>query len=182
VSARKVAGQRLYKLARRGLRVEAQPTEIDVSRFDVEPTEHAGCYALLAEVSGGTYIRALVRDLGERLGCGAVLAGLRRTRIGPMDVADAVSASELEVERREALESRVLAFEAMPLVPPLMTLAAADDERRFGAGNPVALDESLGATGHLRVADRRGRLLGIAESSDGMACPRVVLRPWSSRD
>lgn len=182
VSARKVGGQRLYKLARQGVRVEAEPSTVDVARFDVVPTEDAGCYELRAEVSGGTYIRALVRDLGRRLGCGAVLTGLRRIRIGPMDVADAVPASALEAAGREALGERVLAFEAMPLEPPAMTLSSEDDERRFGSGNPVIVARGPAETGHLRIVDRHGRLLGIAESRDGLARPRVVLRPWSPRD
>ncbi|GAG07552.1 unnamed protein product, partial [marine sediment metagenome] len=71
VSARKVGGKRLYRLAREGIRAEVAPRQVDVSRFEVAPIEDDPAqYEFSAEVSGGTYVRALIRDLGAALGCG----------------------------------------------------------------------------------------------------------------
>ena len=73
VSARKVGGKRLYRLARQGIRVEAAPRQVDVNRFEIAPVkDDPAQYEFSAEVSGGTYVRALIRDLGAALGCGGV--------------------------------------------------------------------------------------------------------------
>src|SRR3954466_4665426 len=82
-SAVKVGGQRAYKLARRGEAVELAEREVDVHRFDL--LRHEGERAAFAiECSSGTYVRALISDL-----CDAYCLELRRTGIGPFDVADA---------------------------------------------------------------------------------------------
>ena len=90
-SARHVDGQRLYRSARRGVLVEAPPSEIVIDRFHLAPTEaeHLWTYELV--VSTGTYVRAAVRDLGAALGCGAAVASLRRTAIGPFRVEHALT-------------------------------------------------------------------------------------------
>lgn len=94
-SARKVGGQRLYKLARQGKDVErpAKPItihEIEISRIELP-------YADFRVVcSKGTYIRSLARDIGEHLGTGAYLSALRRTRSGPFLVEEAASIEEVE--------------------------------------------------------------------------------------
>jgi tRNA pseudouridine55 synthase len=81
-SALKQAGVPLYKRARRGEDVVAPPREVDVYRFEV--LEHVGDrLRLLIECGSGTYVRSLVRDLGERLGCGAHVTVLRRLWVEP---------------------------------------------------------------------------------------------------
>ena len=81
-SAIKQKGERLYRLARRGETVEAPPREVDVFAFDlVERTPED--LTLHIECGSGTYVRSLVRDLGERLGCGAHVVSLRRLWIEP---------------------------------------------------------------------------------------------------
>jgi tRNA pseudouridine55 synthase len=98
VSAIKVDGKRAYDLARQGVDVELAARSITVSRFDVL-AERRGDRTVdldvVVDCSSGTYIRALARDLGAALGVGGHLTALRRTRIGPFDVADAASLDEL---------------------------------------------------------------------------------------
>jgi len=98
-SAVKFRGKPLYKLARKGRTVERQSKEIEVSQFEI-----VGINKPMIEFrvvcSKGTYIRALVEDFGLALGCGATLRGLRRTRIGHHDVADAVSIANLRMDER----------------------------------------------------------------------------------
>jgi len=174
VSARKIDGQRMYRLARSGQRVEPAATPVEVFRLELQPGDLPGQYRFLTEVSSGTYIRALARDLGEKLGCGGALEELRRTGIGPLAVADACPLDELERLEREALEQRIVPLDALPLEPPIALLCVADDARRFRQGGPVEVTE-LPDSGYCRVVDRGGRLLGIAESRDGLAHPKVVL-------
>jgi len=93
-SARRQEGQRAYKAARDGapLDLEARTVEVsDIRLIDWSPP-HAD---LVLSVSTGTYIRAIARDLGERLGCHAHLGSLRRTGIGAFDVSDSVQGGEL---------------------------------------------------------------------------------------
>jgi tRNA pseudouridine55 synthase len=176
VSARKVGGQRLYRLARRGVRVELPASEIEVFRFDLEPGEEDGLYRFRAEVSGGTYIRGLARDLGVRLGCGGRLDALRRERIGPLDLGDALALDPAEPLTAERLRDRLIPLEQMPLGPPPTELADPDDVRRFARGNPVARQTGAEPEGLCRVLGPDGRLLGVGELSEGRLHPRVVLR------
>lgn len=93
-SAAKYRGKPLYKLARRGRTVDRAEKEIVVERFDLVSFDPP--FADFAVTcSKGTYIRSLVHDIGAALGCGAVLARLRRTHIGEFDVRDAWTIEEL---------------------------------------------------------------------------------------
>lgn len=94
-SAKKLAGQPVYKLARAGKAVILEPVTVSVSRFSLRsyrPPE----LEFEAACSAGTYIRSLAHDLGRRLGCGAHLAALRRTSVGPYALAEAVPLAALE--------------------------------------------------------------------------------------
>jgi len=170
-SARKVAGQRLYRLARQGRPVSAPPSPIEVWRLDLTPTSRADVYEFLAEVSGGTYVRALVRDLGRHLGCGAALERLSRRSIAAMSLDQAVPAADpLDPGR---LLGAVVPPERMPLVPPALRLEPADRRARFLAGAPVAAPP--GPEGLVTVFDAWGWLLGVGEVAGNRLRPRVVL-------
>jgi len=98
VSAIKVDGKRAYDLARAGVEVELKAREVTVSRFDVLDERRAGAVVdldVVVDCSSGTYIRSLARDLGAALGVGGHLTALRRTRIGPFAVAEAVGVDAL---------------------------------------------------------------------------------------
>lgn len=100
-SAVKVGGKRLYTLARKGIEIERPSREVQIvsiqpGRIDLPDV------AFTVVCSKGTYIRTLVHDIGERLGCGAAMTALRRTRIGPYRIEDAQSVPQL-VERAQAL-------------------------------------------------------------------------------
>jgi tRNA pseudouridine55 synthase len=89
-SAVKVKGKRAFDYARKGEELKLQSKKIVIYKIEVESFELP--YAVIRVVcSKGTYIRALARDIGEELKCGAYLTSLRRTRIGEFDVNDAVS-------------------------------------------------------------------------------------------
>jgi tRNA pseudouridine55 synthase len=100
VSAKKIAGVPAYKLARRNLPVQLKSVEVTITELDVLKLA-AGRIWLRITCSAGTYIRSLAHDLGQRLGCGAVLAQLRRTHVGRFDVDDAYTLDELATLARE---------------------------------------------------------------------------------
>lgn len=84
-SAVKVEGERLYKKARRGEVVDRKPRQVEIYEFDVADRD-GDDVPFRVRCSKGTYIRTLAHDLGQTLGCGAHLVGLRRTAIGPVSV------------------------------------------------------------------------------------------------
>lgn len=107
VSAKKVGGQRLYRLARKGIRVERKPQTVTIKQIAVTDMR-------LPEVvfrvvcSKGTYIRQLADDIGEKLGCGAYLEELRRLRSGRFSLEKAVPFSLLENMTGEELGESIL--------------------------------------------------------------------------
>ena len=94
-SAIKIDGQPLYKLARKGIEVERKGRPITVYELRVTDRE-VDEFTLEVQCSKGTYVRTLVEDVGEELGCGAHVIGLRRLSAGPFDETEAVSMSQLE--------------------------------------------------------------------------------------
>ncbi len=94
-SAIQVDGKRAYAAARKDIAVEIKPRQVTVSAFEITRFELPDVDFRIA-CSKGTYIRALARDFGEYLGCGAHLTALCRTRIGPYHLRDAYSIEDLE--------------------------------------------------------------------------------------
>jgi tRNA pseudouridine55 synthase len=94
-SAVKIKGTRLYKLARQGREVQAAPRPVTIYDLQMESFSLPEM-TLKISCSRGTYIRALARDLGNDLGCGAFVRTLRRTRIGAFRVEDAMQIDNFE--------------------------------------------------------------------------------------
>ena len=109
VSAIKVKGVPLYKLARKGIEVERQARLIHIYNFRFsdyhEPVGH-----FRVACTKGTYVRSLAHELGQKLGCGAHLANLRRTVSGKFDVADAVEFEQVLGMSLGELEKKVIPF------------------------------------------------------------------------
>lgn len=94
-SAAQVDGERLYEKARRGETVDRRPRQVDIDRFELTDWTPPEVSCRIA-CSKGTYIRALARDLGEKLGVGAHLTALRRTAIGSFSVEESWTLAALE--------------------------------------------------------------------------------------
>lgn len=92
-SAVKHKGRPLYKLARKGQELERQPRNVNIKMFDVTSIEMPEV-SFRVLCSKGTYIRTLISDLGEKLGTGAYLKELRRTKIGDFDIKDSITVDE----------------------------------------------------------------------------------------
>ena len=94
VSAKKVGGVPAYKLARQNVAVDLKPVEVEVKQLQIQNLT-TNKLAILVVCSAGTYIRSIAHDLGQRLGCGALLSCLRRTRSGEYSVDQAKSLDQL---------------------------------------------------------------------------------------
>lgn len=160
-SALKQGGVPLYKRARRGEAVEAPPREVDVFRFDL--TGRAGeVLHLHVECGSGTYVRSLVRDLGEALGCGAHLTALRRLWVEPFRDPRMFTLDELAALRGQGAESMDACL--LPIVAglvdwPALRLNAADADA-VSHGRALRV---VGAPGRYRAESADGRLLAIGE-------------------
>ncbi|UCH66958.1 MAG: tRNA pseudouridine(55) synthase TruB [Ignavibacterium sp.] len=107
-SALKVNGRKLYHLARKGKLIKREPRKIHISKFDITAINLPKIHFEIT-CSKGTYIRVIVNDFGEKLGCGAVLSNLRRTKIGHYDVQDALSVNDF-VSKLSASVNALKAF------------------------------------------------------------------------
>ena len=123
-SALKVNGQPLYKLARQGIEVERKPRR--VSAYDIR-FAGLGDNQLSFEVdcSSGFYVRSLVEDIGEKLGCGAHVTSLRRTRIAQLELRDAMTLADFEAcESIEARIARLIPADSLLVTFPRVELDA----------------------------------------------------------
>lgn len=157
VSAIKVDGKRSYARVRAGEDVALAARPVTVSRFDLGALRPGALASIDATVdcTSGTYVRALARDLGADLGVGGHLTALRRTRVGPFGLDDAVPADAIVADallRPVDVASRVL---------PVVTLDA-DDARLLANGRRPRTDaEGVVAAVH------DGELVGIARGEAG---------------
>jgi len=112
-SAVQVNGQRLYDLARQGIEVERQAREIEVDSLVLESYDSASREGVLSIACGkGTYIRTIISDIGEKLGCGGIMTSLVRTSSGGFSLDDCHSFEEIQRARDEGrLEELILPIE-----------------------------------------------------------------------
>ena len=122
-SALKVNGQKLVDLARRGIEVEREPREVTIHALTCTPRED-GDYTVVASCSSGTYIRTLCADIGARLGCGGVMATLRRVETGGFTLENCTTLEALEQMDDEARRALLIPTEALFADLPALCLPA----------------------------------------------------------
>ena len=167
-SAKKIAGDRAYDLARKNAPVRLQPVQVTATALDV--IEWAGTTLRLRLVcSAGYYVRALADAIGERLGTGAHLAGLVRTRSGDFTLRDAVGL-DIVNRRRDEVAARVVPLAALlPALPAItLTREGASLAARGGFIGPSHVTgSSLPKGGKVRLFHPDGHLIAIAEPRAG---------------
>lgn len=177
-SAKKIAGAPAYRLARARKPVEVKAVQVHVSALDLVSFEH-GVARLRVVASSGFYVRVLAHELGQRAGCGAHLASLRRVRAGDFSLAEAVALDVVEHEGAEAAR-RLIPMERLLATLPSVVLTERG-LRRAAHGNMLSPADFVrppgpGAAGRIRLLDPAGGLLGIAEPHPGgVLHPCVVL-------
>jgi tRNA pseudouridine55 synthase len=170
-SALKRDGQPLYRLARQGIEVERSARTVAVRRLWMiawdrcEPTIGIEC-------GKGLYVRTLAEDIGSALGCGAHLGALRRIRVGPFEVSDAIGLERLEGLSLGERRQRLLPIDALLQSLPRVDLDPQACEE-LGHGRQI----SCGAASaqRARVYGPQGRLLGVAAVEQGRLIARRLL-------
>ncbi len=172
VSAIKVDGQRAYKLTRAGAAPELKPRPVTVYEFTVTDVRPAGDLLdvdATVRCSSGTYIRALARDLGDKLGTGGHLTALRRTRVGGYGL-DAARTLDQLAERFEVMPLAQAAAAAFPRRD-----LSADEARRLAHGGRLpAGPPGTGTPSPTAAFAPDGSLVALLAEQDGQARPLAV--------
>ncbi len=173
-SAKKIKGVPAYKLARRNQPVELKPVEVEVFEFEVRelrgPEVEFSC-----RVSSGTYVRSLAHDLGQKLGCGAHLARLRRTTVAEFEIAQAHTLEEIG---QCAAEGRIddLLIHPRKVLPEIPSVTA-DQEAvaRIRTGRSVNLPDMSRSKWVKVFADQTDLICLASRVAGTLFHPKVVL-------
>ena len=169
-SAIKVAGERAYKLARRGDDVELKPRPVEIKKLDLTSFSYPD-FQLDIVCGSGTYVRSLGRDIGQALGSNAIMTSLVRTAIGKFEISNAIELDELSPD---ACQTK--------LQPPLRARPDRDRVRvtreqikGFADGVPIQLDEKLASSNdELLAVDDDDRLIAILRPKQpGLLAPSI---------
>lgn len=157
-SAVKIEGRRAYRLARRGKPVTLAPRSVVIYSLELLSFEFPRL-RLRVECGGGTYIRSLARDLGEKLGTGGVMTALERAAVGPFHINDSLSLADLSGNdwrsRARPFGDALADLEKIELTE--------EEERLFRTGRPFRVGTST-ADREIAVFDCRHQFLGISSS------------------
>ena len=138
-SALKVDGKKLCDMARAGITVERKPRDININDIKILDIDRTSAKVRVS-CSKGTYIRTLCNDIGERLGCGAVMTGLVRTRSGSFSIDKAYRLDQIEeLSQKGELESIVTKVDEVFSDYAKVTVSA-ETEKRVLNGNQIRLD------------------------------------------
>jgi tRNA pseudouridine55 synthase len=167
-SAIKQNGRRLYELARRGIEVEREPREINVHEIKLKAYDAESCeYKIEVFSSKGTYIRTIITDIGEKLGCGAMMTSLRRTFAAGFAIDGAFSLETIAAAAAQgSLQDCVTAIET-PFLSLCEVQVTPKQAVRFKNGGPLSLDRldalPLGALCRVKQG---GTLIGLGETDE----------------
>ena len=171
VSARKVDGQRLYALARRGVEVEREARPITIDRLTLNSTDDPTRWDFDVTCSVGTYVRVVLSDLAESLGTIGHLSALRRVASGRHDVRDARTLEALEVA---VSEGRPVLGAPVSFVDDLENVtASADVVARLRQGQRVSLNAK--GNGEIAVVDDNGALVAVVVARGDVFKPELVM-------
>ncbi|MGA2357177.1 MAG: tRNA pseudouridine(55) synthase TruB [Terriglobales bacterium] len=159
-SAKKIAGVPAYKLARKHKEVDLKPVQIEIKEFEILAADGDRAN-FRAHVASGTYIRSIAHEMGQKLGCGAHLANLRRTSVAEFAIADAHTLEALEAARRQGT-AESLFVHPRNLVPQLPSVGATEEAAALiRSGRSVNLPEMTRAP-QVKVFYGQRELIAIA--------------------
>ena len=175
-SALKYKGQPLYKLARAGKEVERAARPINIYRLELEgikQSDQQTTLSLVVECSKGTYIRTLVEDLGNALGCGAHVIALRRLWVGHFRQEEMIALSALEATNDEDALQHLLPIEQALSAYPQVILP---QNIAFYLQHGQAVRVGQPNEGLISLVDHLGKFIGIGEYlDDGRIAPRRLI-------
>jgi len=175
-SAIRIGGRRAYAAARRGEPLDLPERSVTINRIALSPSGQRTLHVTV-HCGHGTYIRSLARDIGEAIGCGAHLAGLRRTAVGRMLVSESLTPDELAALRTTGLLERAIQPPDLPLSDLPALLLSSSHVTRISHGSEVETGTSESAD-LARVYGPNGDFVAMAGlTRNGRVRPLKVVRP-----
>ena len=165
VSAKKIGGVAAYRMARKQIAVELTPVPVHVYELKLLEVEDAEA-RMWAHCSAGTYMRSIAHELGDAMGCGAHLAGLRRLRSGDFSIEQARTLDDLEklAAAGRLAEALIPAGALLPGFPAVIVDAATAGQVRQGRDFPVSPFRVEPGTRYVKALSTEGELLAIGEA------------------
>jgi tRNA pseudouridine55 synthase len=165
VSAKKVAGKRAYALTRQSMPPELKPVPVHVYEL-VALRVDGPRVALRAHCSGGTYMRSIAHDLGQRMGCGAHIEELRRLASGEFEIAQARTLAQLEslAGDERLMDALVPAAQMLPGFPSVFVDELTATEIRNGRNFQASPFRSPSASRYVKAVTRLGEVVAIGEA------------------
>lgn len=161
-SAVKVNGKKLYELARSGITAERKPREINIYKIDILNFDDENkTFTMTVDCSKGTYIRTLANDIGEKLGCGAALSSLTRTKSGRFIIDNSYSLDEIKTLSANNDFSFIIPLDEVLVEYDKVILA---ENNAFKLKNGIKFDVAGLKTGDIyRIYDEKKNFLAIAQ-------------------
>jgi tRNA pseudouridine55 synthase len=174
-SALKHRGQPLYKLARQGIVVERNPRTVSIHRLSLQDSGDVSLLNLEIKCSKGTYIRTLIGDIGDALGCGAYVHALRRLGVADYHAEQMVSLEKLKTLSQAERDQKLLTLDSLLKEWPALKISQAAAYYLY-RGQAILLP-NLPKQGLLRLLlEESGRFIGVGEiSEDGRVAPRRLV-------
>ena len=178
-SALKVNGQKLCDLARKGVTVEREARKVTIYSIEIESVDLTNAEATFTvKCSKGTYIRTLCDDIGDKLGCGACMKELTRTKVERFEIAGAVKLSEVqEYVANNNIAQVLIPTSEMFDCPKINLTAEFDKYVHNGNTLPLAVvDGSYNVGEELRIYDSLGKFCGLYKrTGDGYSPVKMFL-------
>jgi tRNA pseudouridine55 synthase len=165
VSAKKVGGKRAYELARQSMPQDLQPVPVQIYELTALAVRGPRM-RLRVHCSGGTYIRSIAHDLGQRLGCGAHIEELRRLASGEFEIAQARTIEQLEslADDDRLFDALLPAAQMLPEFPSVFVDEVTEAHIRHGRNFPASPFRSPSASRRVKAVTRQGEVVAIGEA------------------
>lgn len=181
-SAKKINGKKLYEIARQGGTVERKPHHINVYNIEIISMNLPDVFFKVS-CSKGTYIRSIISDIGEKLGCGAAMKGLRRTKVGDFSIQNAVDFNYVEQHRDDT--DLLITVDSLFKDMPGFKITDQEGSRRLSNGNQLSLDMGSltdhdginsvsGYDGRCLVYDMDGTFRAVYNIKDSILTPDTM--------
>ncbi len=185
-SAKKIGGVKLYELARRGEEIERASVEIEIKELELceasadsppgDAREPVRDFSFRVVCSSGTYVRVLAEDIGKRLGIGAHLTQLRRTRAGQCDLNSAVSLERLAELAESGRVDQAMISMADAMAMPALKIDE-EERKRISHGRSITQSGDWASNTRAKLCDKKNQLIAVAEfdANKRLWFPVVVL-------
>ncbi|MCX7760762.1 MAG: tRNA pseudouridine(55) synthase TruB [Hydrogenothermaceae bacterium] len=171
-SAKKIGGKRAYQLAKKGIDPQLKPVKVSIYNIEILNID-IPYFIIKVSCSSGTYIRSLIKDIGDKTGSGAYMTELTRTKVGQFKVEDSLTLDELLNMKKEDIEKRLISIkEALYFMESLVLRN--EYVRRFKHGQKIEVN--IKDLDTIKVLDESENLVGLGKVENRVLKPIIVVQ------